>query len=137
MKVGITVNTGNFESIRFDSDDLLAEEAYLQLKERLEEWVRSIPRCSWWITEINKILAPPVPIVKTLVKSPHLSAQPQPTAPLDATDRYNYLDKNGEPNLCNKCNDLISWDKYPDVKHPIHVDKEGKAIGDGSCPNFD
>ena len=135
MKIGITVNTGNFESIRFDSDDLPVEEAYIQLKDQLGEWVRSIPRCSWWITEINKILATPVPIVKTLVKSPHLSAQPQPT-PMDATDRYHYLNQHGEPYTCNKCSGLISWDKYPDVKRPIHVDKDGKIIGDGSCPNF-
>lgn len=70
-------------------------------------------------------------VEKTIIKGKETPALVNPD------DRYNYLNKNGEPNLCNKCNGLISWDKYPGVKHPIHVDKEGKTIGDGSCPNFD
>jgi hypothetical protein len=51
-------------------------------------------------------------------------------------DRYNFLNQHGKPYLCKTCGGIISWDKYPGVKHPIHVDKEGKPIGDGSCPNF-
>ncbi|BDI54950.1 MAG: hypothetical protein [Asgard archaea virus VerdaV3] len=51
-------------------------------------------------------------------------------------DRYNYLDKDGHPRLCNRCHGFISWDKYPAVGLPIHVDKEGKPIGDGSCLDF-
>lgn len=60
----------------------------------------------------------------------------KPPAPIDATDRYNYLNQKGHPYQCNKCQGLISWDKYPSVNLPIHVDEDGKPIGDGSCPNF-
>lgn len=56
MKVRITVNTGNYESLQLESDDLPIEEAYLQLKNELADWADNIPRCSWWITQINKIL---------------------------------------------------------------------------------
>lgn len=37
---------------------------------------------------------------------------------------------------CNKCGGLISWDEYPNVKYPIHVDSSGNRIGNGSCPSF-
>jgi hypothetical protein len=57
-------------------------------------------------------------------------------AAVDMDDRYNYLNKTGQPYTCNTCHGLISWDKYPDVKHPIHVNEQGKIIGDGSCPDF-
>ena len=60
MKVGITVNAGNYESLRFDSDDLPAEnieDGYIQIKKELEEWAGAIPRCAWWISKINQILA--------------------------------------------------------------------------------
>ena len=69
-------------------------------------------------------------VEKTIIKGKTTPAAVNPD------DRYSYLDKAGEPHICNRCNGFISWDKYPGVKHPIHVDKEGKIIGDGSCPNF-
>lgn len=34
---------------------------------------------------------------------------------------------------CNQCGGLISWDDYPAVKYPVHVNNEGFKIGDGGC----
>ncbi|MFX0077235.1 MAG: hypothetical protein ACFE96_17460, partial [Candidatus Hermodarchaeota archaeon] len=38
--------------------------------------------------------------------------------------------------VCKQCGGLISWDVYPSLKWPIHVDSSGHKIGNGSCPNF-
>jgi len=37
---------------------------------------------------------------------------------------------------CNVCSGLISWDLRPDRPTPLHVNKEGKQIGTGDCPEF-
>lgn len=37
---------------------------------------------------------------------------------------------------CKFCGGLISWKKVNDKWRPIHVDKEGFLLGDGSCPHF-
>jgi endonuclease YncB( thermonuclease family) len=38
--------------------------------------------------------------------------------------------------VCKQCGGLISWDAYPSLKWPIHVDSSGYKLGNGSCPNF-
>ncbi|BDI54917.1 MAG: hypothetical protein [Thorarchaeia virus VerdaV2] len=85
----------------------------------------------------TKFIAPgeKTSMVKTIEKTIMKGKETPAAVNLDA--RYNYLDKSGHPRLCNKCHGFISWDKYPAVGLPIHVDKEGKAIGDGSCPDFE
>ena len=37
---------------------------------------------------------------------------------------------------CRTCGGLISFDDYPNTKWPIHVDKNGNIMGNGSCPKF-
>ncbi len=37
---------------------------------------------------------------------------------------------------CNVCGGKISWDLRPDRPTPLHVNKEGKQIGNGDCPEF-
>ena len=69
-------------------------------------------------------------IEKTIIKGKETAAAVNPD------DRYNFLNKAGEPYICNRCGGLISWDKHPTVRHPIHVNEQGKIIGDGSCPDF-
>lgn len=50
---------------------------------------------------------------------------------------YDFRRKDGKELICDKCDGLISWDDYPNPKHPIHVDKNGHIIGDGSCPEWE
>lgn len=81
----------------------------------------------------TKFLAPGE---KTSIVEKTIMKGKQTPAAVSLDDRYDYLNKTGHPYQCNKCQGLISWDKYPDVKLPIHVDKDGKVIGDGKCPNY-
>ena len=37
---------------------------------------------------------------------------------------------------CNMCGGKISWDLRPGRPLPLHVNKEGKQIGTGDCPEF-
>ena len=37
---------------------------------------------------------------------------------------------------CRNCNGYISWDQKINNRFPIHVDKNGYIIEDGSCPKF-
>ena len=69
-------------------------------------------------------------VEKTIIKGKETPAIVNPD------DRYNFLNQHGKPYICKQCGGIISWDKYPDVKHPIHVNDQGKIQGDGSCPNF-
>ena len=32
---------------------------------------------------------------------------------------------------CDRCGGLISWDGYPNIRFPIHVDEDGNKIGEG------
>ena len=41
----------------------------------------------------------------------------------------------GKP--CRECGGFISWDDYTDTNTlPVHINKEGKIVGDGMCPNY-
>ncbi len=57
MIVRITVNTGNYESISIESDNIEMVQAYIQVRKELEQWAGNISRCAWWIAKINQILA--------------------------------------------------------------------------------
>ncbi|KKK66429.1 hypothetical protein LCGC14_2964230, partial [marine sediment metagenome] len=37
---------------------------------------------------------------------------------------------------CNICGGKISWDQRPERLTPLHVNKDGKQIGNGDCPEF-
>ncbi len=37
---------------------------------------------------------------------------------------------------CNICGGKISWDLRPERLTPLHVNKDGKQIGNGDCPDY-
>lgn len=41
------------------------------------------------------------------------------------------------PHPCKRCGGMVTWDKYPNPKFPVHVDAEGRIIKDGGCPNYE
>ena len=138
MKFGITINIGNFNSLRCESTDCETKaECYEEVLFIISDW-GNFDAVNWWRDKIKEKLKGGPKEEPTIIKhSPGFEDyKPSAPTPMTTDDRYNYLGKDGHPYTCNKCNGLISWDKHPDVRYPIHVDKEGKIIGDGSCPDF-
>ena len=41
------------------------------------------------------------------------------------------------PHPCKRCGGMVTWDKYPNPKFPLHVDAEGRIIKDGGCPKYE
>ena len=46
---------------------------------------------------------------------------------------YNVVDKDGNYIICTYCGGIISWDLRPERNLPLHCDKIGQIVGDGSC----
>jgi hypothetical protein len=40
------------------------------------------------------------------------------------------------PKPCRTCKGRVTWDLFPEIKYPIHVDEKAHKIGDGSCPKY-
>ena len=56
---------------------------------------------------------------------------PKGTPKIDTSKVYNISGK-----ACNICGGKISWDQRPERSTPLHVNKDGKQIGNGDCPEF-
>jgi len=57
MKIGITINLGNYESLRVESsehDNLI--DAIFELKDVLENWKYIVDRTEFWIRRMNMLL---------------------------------------------------------------------------------
>ena len=57
MKIGITINLGNYESLRVESsehDNLI--DAVFELKDVLENWKYIVDRTEFWIRRMNMLL---------------------------------------------------------------------------------
>lgn len=61
-----------------------------------------------------------------------LKKQPKTTKKIPANGQYKVA---GSP--CNRCNGYITWDGWVKGNPPVHVDVEGKILGNGDCPNFE
>jgi len=57
--------------------------------------------------------------------------EPKSAKKLDQDHVYKIAEKK-----CKTCDGLISWDGWEKGKFPIHVDSNGKIIGDGKCTEY-
>jgi len=78
------------------------------------------------VKENNKIL-------KSLVDQVFALPEVEPSIQVDKEgDRiYKIASK-----VCNKCNGYITWDDWEKGRPPLHVDADGRLLGDGDCPAY-
>jgi len=57
MKIGITINLGNYESLRIESGEHNnLKDVILELKDILENWKYIVDRTEFWIRRMNLLL---------------------------------------------------------------------------------
>lgn len=57
MRLGITINLGNYESLRIETGEHEThQEAIFELKRILEDWNNIVDRTEFWIFKLNKLL---------------------------------------------------------------------------------
>lgn len=56
-EIKVNLPQGTYETIVFASDDGLSEIGKIkQLIDDMKDWNNEIPRCTWWITQLTKLL---------------------------------------------------------------------------------
>lgn len=137
MKITLKLNIGNYQSIDIESDDLPTKaNCYEQICRVLKDWETITDNA----TQLIGVFAVHIPdleypiekleVTEEVVKPKKLSRS---TKKLDAV-KHKISNK-----PCRTCGGFISWDGFDkaDPTPPLHVNKDGVIIGDGSCPEWE
>ena len=63
---------------------------------------------------------------------------PKGTKKIEMGRTYNYRYADGRTKQCKTCGERISFDDFSASNRlPVHVDEEGKIIGDGTCQEWE
>ena len=128
MKIGITINIGNYESLRLDTSELETLEACREeLSKMIADFKDYIPNKK--ILEMGHIIE----TIKNVEEIPIETKATPETVELnpDTNKKYKISSK-----PCNTCEGPISWELRPQRTLPLHVKSDGTILGDGSCPKY-
>ena len=148
MKITIKLNIGNYETIDFETNENdNIDDCYKDTLDFLADWeelggkrqfdkIRSLLgiEVSEEARQIMDELKQEDAVEDTLTVVQEVSTPiKRPNAPKIEMGKIYKLA--GKP--CKTCGGFISWDDYSESnKYPVHVSKDGKIIGDGTCPEY-